>query len=60
MTISIGVADVIAADNLEHWFKLADSALYLAKRNGRNRVEVATPSAGGAGALSPKPCRNWR
>jgi diguanylate cyclase (GGDEF)-like protein len=41
MTISIGVAEVIAADNLEHWFKLADSALYLAKRNGRNRVEIA-------------------
>ncbi|MDH5172812.1 MAG: GGDEF domain-containing protein, partial [Gammaproteobacteria bacterium] len=41
MTISIGVAEVIAAENLEHWFKLADSALYMAKRNGRNRVEAA-------------------
>lgn len=41
MTISLGVSEVIAADNLDHWFNLADSALYLAKRNGRNRVELA-------------------
>ncbi len=40
MTISIGVCEVIAADDLDHWFNLADSALYLAKRNGRNRVEI--------------------
>ena len=39
VTISIGVAEVSAAGDLDHWFKLADSALYLAKRNGRNRVE---------------------
>jgi len=41
MTISIGVCEVIAADSVDHWFKLADSALYLAKRNGRNKVETA-------------------
>lgn len=45
MTISIGVCDVTVADNLDHWLNLADAALYLAKRNGRNRVEVATPIA---------------
>lgn len=41
MTVSIGVCEVTVADNLDHWFRLADSALYLAKSNGRNRVEVA-------------------
>ncbi|MEM6579995.1 MAG: diguanylate cyclase [Pseudomonadota bacterium] len=39
MTISIGVCEVVSADSVDHWFKLADSALYIAKRNGRNRVE---------------------
>lgn len=42
MTISVGVSDVSQARSVEHWFKLADTALYLAKRNGRNRVELAT------------------
>jgi PleD family two-component response regulator len=45
MTVSIGVCDVSAANSLDHWFKLADSALYMAKRNGRNRVELATEVA---------------
>jgi len=40
MTISIGVCEVAAADSLDYWLNLADTALYLAKRNGRNRVEV--------------------
>jgi diguanylate cyclase (GGDEF)-like protein len=41
MTISIGVCDVTQVQDLEHWLKLADAALYQAKRNGRNRVELA-------------------
>lgn len=41
VTVSIGVCDCMVADNLDHWFNLADSALYLAKRSGRNRVEAA-------------------
>ena len=41
MTISIGVCEVGAADDLDQWFRLADTALYLAKRHGRNRVEMA-------------------
>ena len=42
ITLSIGICDVSCATSVEHWFKLADAALYLAKSNGRNRVEVAT------------------
>ena len=41
MTISIGVCDVAVADDVDHWLNLADGALYLAKHNGRNRVEMA-------------------
>jgi diguanylate cyclase (GGDEF)-like protein len=59
MTISVGVAEVIAADNLEHWFKLADSALYLAKSNGRNRVELARQVLGERGPVA-KTVPDWR
>jgi diguanylate cyclase (GGDEF)-like protein len=41
MTISVGVCDVCEADDVDHWLNLADGALYLAKHNGRNRVEMA-------------------
>ena len=40
LTISMGVCDVTQARDMEHWFSLADAALYEAKRNGRNRVEL--------------------
>jgi diguanylate cyclase (GGDEF)-like protein len=43
ITVSIGICGVAAADNLDHWLNLADGALYLAKRNGRNRLEMAKP-----------------
>jgi diguanylate cyclase (GGDEF)-like protein len=42
MTISIGVCEAMEAQSLDNWFNLADSALYLAKRGGRNRVELAS------------------
>ena len=59
MTISVGVCDASHADDMEHWFKLADGALYLAKHNGRNRVELAAPTPE---ALAPiaKTVPDWR
>jgi diguanylate cyclase (GGDEF)-like protein len=59
MTISIGVAEVAAADNLDHWFKLADSALYVAKRSGRNRVETVRQVVADRGPVA-KTVPDWR
>jgi diguanylate cyclase (GGDEF)-like protein len=56
VTTSIGVSGfpdhANALDRLE---RLADAALYLAKRLGRNRVELAEPMAGNAPAGLPEP-----
>ena len=41
ITISVGIAPVIGDNGLEEVFAQADEALYRAKENGRNRVEVA-------------------
>jgi diguanylate cyclase (GGDEF)-like protein len=41
ITISVGIAPVIGGSSLEEVFSQADEALYRAKENGRNRVEVA-------------------
>jgi diguanylate cyclase (GGDEF)-like protein len=62
LTVSIGICDVAAARNQEYWFKVADAAMYVAKRNGRNRAELATP---GPELLKPSAPReesvaNWR
>ena len=42
VTISIGLCDIIDVQDTEQWVNLTDAALYLAKKNGRNCVEVAT------------------
>jgi diguanylate cyclase (GGDEF)-like protein len=49
VTISIGVSGFPDhASTLDRLERLADAALYLAKRLGRNRVELAAPTAAGA------------
>lgn len=42
LTISIGVAECLTHESWEQWFARADHALYRAKANGRNQVQVAT------------------
>lgn len=59
MTISVGVCDVSVADGVDHWLNLADAALYLAKRNGRNRVELAESAIEVAVPLD-KTIPDWR
>jgi predicted signal transduction protein with EAL and GGDEF domain len=47
VTVSVGVAGFPDhASTLERIERLADAALYVAKREGRNRVEVASTDAG--------------
>lgn len=43
-TISLGVASFQPDDTVDAIVGRSDDALYLAKHNGRNRVEVATPT----------------
>ena len=38
VTISVGVAELTADEDLDHWLVRADRALYQAKRSGRNTV----------------------
>lgn len=53
VTCSFGVAEYVEGDTAEGLIQRADGALYLAKINGRNRVEIATlPNAGSAASVA--------
>ncbi len=52
VTCSFGVAEFARGDDAESLIERADGALYQAKMNGRNRVEVAPPHNLGAGVGS--------
>jgi len=44
ITVSIGAAEVRSGENVDHWYKRCDDALYAAKNGGRNRVILAACS----------------
>jgi len=40
VTVSIGITQVVEGDTNESMVKRSDQALYQAKNNGRNRIEI--------------------
>jgi diguanylate cyclase (GGDEF)-like protein len=49
LTISAGLAELMADDTPTTWLARADSALYVAKASGRDRVEVGSEQVAEAG-----------
>jgi diguanylate cyclase (GGDEF)-like protein len=60
LTVSIGVAELQYPATSEDWLRRADSALYAAKRNGRNRVEVDGTSLSTEATLAKPPLDDAR
>ena len=59
VTVSIGVAGFPGhASSLDRLERLADAALYVAKRQGRNRLELAEPASADAVPGQPGPSAN--
>jgi diguanylate cyclase (GGDEF)-like protein len=59
VTVSIGVGGFPGhASTLDRLERLADAALYVAKRHGRNRVELAEPAAADAAPGQPETSAN--
>ena len=57
VTASFGVAERVKGESRMEWFRRVDRAVYLAKSNGRNRVEVWTETM----AVSPVTVKiEWR
>jgi len=48
LTVSVGVADSAGRESIASLSEAADGAVHAAKRNGRNRIEVAAPPVDGA------------
>jgi len=46
ISISLGVAQYAPPESISEWLHRADEALYRAKANGRNRVELASSGSG--------------
>ncbi len=57
VTLSIGVAEVVAGDTPETLIHRADEALYQAKQEGRNRAIIAFPPSGKSRGVGEYPTR---
>jgi diguanylate cyclase len=56
LSVSIGIAELTANDTAETWLKRSDEALYSAKKEGRDRVAIASaaePAPAAPAALGP-------
>ena len=57
-TASFGVADSTMGETLERLIMLADSALYVSKKSGRDRVTIADPIAVPSRSAAASAARN--